>query len=97
MALPRIKATYSLDVETVRVLEELARQWGFSKSEALRRASPREARRQPERVTEGLQALHELQASVRSSGIDLAQWEREVKSERGLTSEPLDSQSRSSI
>ena len=74
MAIPKIKVTYSLDVDSVRDLEELARQWGVSKSEALRRAIQREARRQPNRVAEALQALDNLQASVRASGIDLAQW-----------------------
>lgn len=33
-----IRGTYALDVETVRRLEDLAREWGVSKSEALRRA-----------------------------------------------------------
>lgn len=94
MAVPKIKVTYSLDVDSVRDLEELARQWGVSKSEALRRAIQREARRQPNRVAEALQALDNLQASVRASGIDLAQWERDLKSERRLTSERLGSQSR---
>lgn len=93
MAISKIKVTYSLDVDSVRDLEELARQWGVSKSEALRRAIQREARRQPKRVTEALQALDNLQASVRASGIDLAQWERDLKSERRLTSERLGSQS----
>lgn len=93
MAIPKIKVTYSLDVDSVRDLEELARQWGVSKSEALRRAIQREARRQPKRVTEALQALDNLQASVRASGIDLAQWERDLKSERRLTSERLGLQS----
>ena len=39
MAIPKIKATYSLDVETVRMLVHMARRWGVSKSEALRRAA----------------------------------------------------------
>ena len=38
MANPTIKATYTLDVETLRVLERAAKRWGVSKSEALRRA-----------------------------------------------------------
>ena len=38
MATNTIKTTYSLDVDTVRQLEELAKHWNTSKSGALRRA-----------------------------------------------------------
>jgi len=38
MAPSMIKSTYTLDAETVRTLEGLARHWRVSKSEALRRA-----------------------------------------------------------
>ena len=38
MAVPKIKATYSLDPETIGALERVARRWGVSKSEAIRRA-----------------------------------------------------------
>ena len=38
MAIPKIKSTYSLDVETVRTLESLARRWNVSKTEVVRRA-----------------------------------------------------------
>ena len=38
MAIPMIKATYTLDPDTVRTLEAMARRLGVSKSEALRRA-----------------------------------------------------------
>lgn len=33
-----IMATYSLDIETVRALDGMAKRWRVSKSEALRRA-----------------------------------------------------------
>ena len=36
MATTTIKATYSLDPETVRLLERVSRRWGVSKSEARR-------------------------------------------------------------
>ena len=36
MAVTTITSTYSLDVESVRELEELARHWEVSKSEVLR-------------------------------------------------------------
>jgi predicted transcriptional regulator len=38
MALPAVKTTYSLDQETVRLLDQLADRWGESRSGALRRA-----------------------------------------------------------
>jgi predicted transcriptional regulator len=38
MASMTVKATYSLDPDTVRSLDNLARRWGVTKSEALRRA-----------------------------------------------------------
>lgn len=85
--MPKIKVTCSLDVESVRDLEKLARRWGVSKSEAMRRAIKREARRNTKRVTKKLHALDELQASVRARGIDPAQWERDLSSERRLTGE----------
>lgn len=71
--MPKIKVTYTLDVDSLRALEELARQWGVSKSEALRRAIRREWGRQPKRVDK---------ASVRSKRIDLARWEQDVRLER---------------
>jgi len=45
MATPTVKTTYSLDLETVRTLEALARRWNVS--EALRRAIRATATRQP--------------------------------------------------
>lgn len=80
--MPKIKVTYTLDVDSLRALEELARQWGVSKSEALRRTIRREWGRQPKRVDKALRALDELQASVRSKRIDLARWEQDVRLER---------------
>jgi hypothetical protein len=38
MATTTVKSTYSLDVDTVRELDAVARRWRVSKSEALRRA-----------------------------------------------------------
>ncbi|MDE0100953.1 MAG: ribbon-helix-helix protein, CopG family [Bryobacterales bacterium] len=76
MAIIAIKATYSLDVGTVRALEGLARRWNVSKSEALRRAIRREAERQPAQADARLQALRALQESVAARGVDLDSWER---------------------
>lgn len=82
MATTSIKSTYSLDAESVRALEGLARRWNVSKSEALRRMIRSAARRQSATGSQALNALDALQAAVRSRGIDLARWERDVKSER---------------
>ena len=94
MATTTIKTTYSLDVESVRALEELAGRWGVSKSEALRRAIRSEAGRQPARGGDALAALDQLQASLRSRKIDLDQWAREVESERQAAGRRLGSETR---
>ena len=82
MATTTIKSTYALDVESVRALEDLARRWRVSKSEALRRAIRSEASRQPPRGGDALEALDQLQASLRSRKIDLERWAREVEAGR---------------
>ena len=82
MAATTIKSTYALDVESVRALDELARRWRVSKSEALRRAIRSEASRQPAAGSEMLSTLDQLQAAVRARGIDVARWERNVQAER---------------
>lgn len=78
MATMTIKSTYSLDVGTVRALEDLARRWNVSKSEALRRAIRGELERQPSRRDTRMRALRELQDSVARRSVDLASWEREA-------------------
>jgi len=78
MAKPKIKATYSLDVETVRDLERMARQLKISKSEALRRAIRLAAENEFPPGEERLAALDELQASLGDSSIDLERWANET-------------------
>ena len=82
MAVTTIKSTYSLDVESVRTLEELARRWDVSKSEVLRRA----IRGAAAAVTSGdnatLDALDRLQTSVRGRKVDIERWEHEHVAER---------------
>jgi hypothetical protein len=83
MATQTIKTTYALDVETVRTLENLARRWSVSKSEALRRAirasgsSP-----PPARELEPLEALDRLQQALQLQENDASRWERAVQTER---------------
>ena len=86
MAVTTIKSTYSLDVETVRTLEMLARRWNVSKSEVLRRAIRAAAGEKSPRARKKLEALRQLQASFKARGVDLAAWEREVRAERHASS-----------
>ena len=82
MAVTSIKSTYSLDVETVRTLESLARRWNVSKSEVLRRAIRAAAGEQSPRARKKLEALDRLQASLKARGVDLKRWEQEVRATR---------------
>lgn len=83
MAIPTVKSTYSLDVATVRTLETVARRWGVSKSEALRRiirlAADGAAR---DAEAEALTALDELQRRVGLGSGAAAAWLRQVRSRR---------------
>jgi hypothetical protein len=90
MAIPTIKTTYSLDPETIRALEEMARRLGVSKSEALRRAIRAAASERG--VPEGRAALEALDALQRSLGLppsrartwgDRMRRERRASSSRG--------------
>ena len=86
MAVTTIKSTYSLDVETVRTLESLARRWNVSKSEVLRRAIRAAAKEESTRASRKLAALDKLQASMKARGVDFAAWEREVRFTRDASS-----------
>lgn len=81
MASPKIKATYSLDPETVRLLERVSQRWGVSKSEALRRAI-RASAALPEAEGERLAALDRLQDTAGLRAGAAASWAREVRAER---------------
>ena len=86
MAIPKIKSTYSLDVETVRMLESLARRWNVSKTEVVRRAIRAAAREEIQGERSALESLRLLQASVKARGVDLKRWEREIRAERRASS-----------
>lgn len=95
MAIPKIKATYSLDVDTAQALDRLAEEWGMSKSETLRtlireRArSPRPAPRVKEATpAEKLAALDRLQESMALTPAAAASWMRDVRAEREGTKRP---------
>jgi hypothetical protein len=87
MATPTIKSTYTLDLETIRALEDMARRLGVSKSEALRRAVRSAAGKG--RTTQGsdaLQALDRLQKSLDLTSAKARAWVRSVKKERQASS-----------
>ena len=94
MAITTVKSTYSLDLESVRTLEELARRWTVSKSEVLRRALRIAATTTESGENARLEALNHLQAAVRERGVDLAQWQRDVAAERRNSWPRVESSSR---
>jgi hypothetical protein len=86
MATMTIKSTYSMDVETVQTLEQLARRWKVSKSEALRRAIRAAASRDLPVGADGTDALDELQRSLGMSAAAARRWETDARSERRASS-----------
>jgi hypothetical protein len=82
MAITTVKSTYSLDVETVRTLEALARRWGVSKSEALRRAIRSVAAQTAPSGDQRLAALDSIQKGLKLTGTAASRWQRKVSSER---------------
>jgi hypothetical protein len=85
MAIPKIKATYSLDTETVRLLERLARKWDVSKSEALRRLVRESA--VEERVSSpATDPVDRWQASLGLTEAVAAAWARHARAERRASS-----------
>ena len=81
MAIPKVKATYSLDAETVRLLERLAGRWEVSKSEALRRAI-RSAAASSSKASAAESALDRWQDSLGVSESVAAAWGRSARAER---------------
>ncbi len=94
MRAQKVKATYSLDSDTVRRLDRLARIWNTSKSDALRRAINAAAAAVLPSSPHGddaptgdairlkLQALTDLQRSVTISRPDAEEWAHRVREER---------------
>jgi len=87
VATTTIKSTYSLDVETVRTLESIARRWNVSKSEALRRAIRAAADLPaPAQQAGAAEALDALQESMQLDRASARRWEARVRSERRASS-----------
>lgn len=90
MATAKIKTTYSLDVDVVRILEEMARRWQVSKSEALGRAIRIAANETPTGASEAERALDALQSAVALSETDAASWVADIRRERNHLLPPRD-------
>lgn len=89
MAIPKIKATYSLDAETTALLDKLARRWAVSKSEALRRiirAAGSAAESDTTQANPRLAAFDRAQQSLGLTERVAAVWERQVRAERKASS-----------
>ena len=84
MAIPSIKATYTVDVETKRTLDRLAQHWDVSKSEALRRVIRQAAGRSA--VATRTAALDALQREARLAPTAMAKWPREQRADRRRSS-----------
>lgn len=82
MAIPRIKATYSLDVETVSTLERLAQRWNTTKSEALRRLIMQGDDHAHDAPVHKIAALDRLQKSIGLTEHTAAKWIGDVRAER---------------
>ena len=82
MATYTVKTTYSLDVETVRRLEAMARRWNVSRSEALRRAIRAASLQAPAETLTPLQALERVQRSLGLTSRDAARWAAAARTER---------------
>jgi predicted transcriptional regulator len=82
MATPTIKSTYSLDPQTVRDLERLARKYGTSKSDILRRAVQSLAAQEESPAAQGLLALEKLQKRIGLSAEKADAWVANVRHER---------------
>lgn len=77
------KATYWLDLDSIRTLEALAQLWGVPKSEVVRRSIRMAAIEHPRTPSAALTALDQLQTSLRERNVDLTAWVRDLRTERG--------------
>lgn len=81
-----VRSTFSLDPETAQCLERLARRWGVSKSQVLRRAvGAAAAAEEVDSPSEAAEALRALHAKLALDDAKAARWIREIRSERSAT------------
>ena len=77
-----VKSTYSLDAETARTLEDLAKRWNTSESGALQRAIQSAAKQVRSDHKEALDALDQLQTLLALNSESAQAWAEEVRQER---------------
>ena len=94
MATQTVKTTYALDVETVRSLDDLARRWNVSKSEALRRAIRAASVSTPAEGLTPIQALDRVQRSLGLTPQHTARWAAAAHAERRARSRRHEARSR---
>ena len=82
MALTKVKSTYSLDVNTVQLLDSMARGWGVSKSEALRRAIRLAASQKLSDVDVRVALFDRIQQQAGLTEQDAERWRKEVRKDR---------------
>jgi hypothetical protein len=83
MAIPMVKSTYVLDVETAESLDRLAKTWQVSKSEALRRVIRTVATASaPDRV----ELFRQLQKAVDLGRAEADAWSTRQRAERRASS-----------
>ncbi len=90
MTAPKIKATYTLDAETVKLIDRLARRWKTSKSDTLRRVV-REAAADhgssPDDPEAWIEKFKRLQKSFDLTEMQAKQWRRENRAVRRASSD----------
>ncbi len=83
MAKMTIRSTFALDRETVENLERLAKKWGVSKSEALRRVVDAAACvEEVDAAADALAALEELRERLALTEEKADAWIREIRAQR---------------
>ena len=81
-----VKSTYALDPETLAALEQVAKRWGVTKSEALRRAIRAAAQGGTAMQSERLAAWDELRRVVGLRPDAARAWQQRVRAERRRSS-----------
>jgi len=71
-----------LDASTAQLLEQLARAWGVSKEEAVKRAVTQAEAAPPVKSSERLQAFRELQRRLQLTPEKAAAWQAAVRDAR---------------
>ena len=91
MAIPKIKATYSLDEPTVRKLEEIARKWETSKSDALSRLINHGVMNEGDaEIRRKLDALDEYARIMNLTPEEIERWQKESSEIRHSWVNPWD-------